>query len=74
MIPPEELTLVNFEKQVADDMGIPEEDTMAAFYFQIDEKVKIEGRIVNSLPELFGSIGGLRDFLSSMVFFVIGGI
>ena len=74
MIPPEDLTLVNFDKQVPDPTGIPEEETMAAFYFQMNEKVKIEGRIFNSLPQLFGSIGGLRDFLTQMVFFLIGGI
>ncbi len=40
----------------------------------MDEKVKIEGRIVNSLLEMFGNIGGLREFLSAVTFVVIGGI
>ena len=36
-------------------------------------QIKIEKRIVTSLPSLFGEIGGLYDFLILIVLFIISG-
>ena len=36
-------------------------------------KVKIEKRKIISLPNLFGEIGGLKDFFATLIILLIGG-
>ena len=54
-------------------MPISRENAFLDLYIDLSNEIKIEKRVVNSLPELFGSIGGLRDFLKSIVFVIIAG-
>ena len=46
---------------------------MFAFVMELGEEIKIEKRVVTSFPALFGDLGGLFDFLSYLVVFLIGG-
>lgn len=56
-------------------MNLPVRDpsVFASFYFDLGQQVKIEKRVVNSLPELFGEVGGLRDFMKEIAVVLIGG-
>ena len=36
-------------------------------------EVKIENRIVNSLPSLFGELGGLNEIFASTIMIIISG-
>jgi hypothetical protein len=38
----------------------------------MSEKIKVEGRVVKSFTKLFGIIGGLRDFFSTVALVLIG--
>ena len=49
------------------------EPAIASFYFDLSETIRIEKRVVSSLPEIFGEIGGLRDFLKEITFYFIAG-
>ena len=39
----------------------------------MNQQLRIEKRVVNSLPEVFGEIGGLTELLKSAIVLVIGG-
>ena len=50
-----------------------EEDAYITFYIDMSKEIKIEARVVNSLFDLFGSIGGLKEVFASFILLVIGG-
>ena len=64
---------MNLERQEPLEISLDNSESIASFYFQLGTTVKIESRVVNSLPELFGSIGGLREFFSTLTLLLIGG-
>jgi hypothetical protein len=39
----------------------------------MNQQLRIEKRVVNSLPEVFGEIGGLSELLRSAALLLIGG-
>lgn len=47
-------------------------NNLSTFYFDMSEVIKIEKRVVTSLPGFFGDIGGLRDFISTGIVLLIG--
>ena len=50
----------------------PASNSVQTFYFDMSEVIKIEKRVVTSLPGFFGDIGGLRDFISTGIVLLIG--
>ncbi len=66
--------MLNFEKQEPSKLVAKNEaDEMLAVIIDLDEQVSIEGRVVNSLTEVFGSIFGLHSFFYTVVAFSIKG-
>jgi len=50
----------------------PEEGARHAYYIDLSTEIRVEKREVLSLPSLFGEIGGLNDFLATIIVFLIG--
>jgi hypothetical protein len=50
------------------------ENAILDVYIDLSNEIKIEKRVVKSLPELGAKIGGLREVLYSTVFILIGGL
>ena len=51
-----------------------EADAYFTYLFDLSQEIRIEKRAVTSLPSIFGDVGGLRDFMSTVAVLVIGGI
>jgi len=49
-----------------------EEGILITYWFDLSNEVKIEKRIVNSIPSVLGSIFGLKDLISIFIAFLIG--
>jgi len=49
-----------------------EEDALITYFFDLSNQIKIEKRIVNSIPSVLGSVFGLKDLLSILITFLIG--
>ena len=55
--------MLNLEKQEPQELVAKNEpDEMLTVIIDLDEQVSIEGRVVNSLTEVFGMIFGLHEF------------
>ena len=49
-------------------------DSLGHYRFDMSQTVKIEQRKVVSIPSLFGELGGLYEFLATIIVTLIGGI
>ena len=68
------ITLLNLDKQSKLELPMPNEPgSMLSYWFELGQKMSIEGRQVTSFPVLFGDISGLKDFFNFFIILVIGG-
>ncbi len=73
MTEPEKFSMLNLNR--LDRLKVPfptSPDSFKEFWFDLSVEVKIEKRVVNSLPSLFGEVGGLNDLLATLVLLLIG--
>ena len=74
LTPDEELQLLNVERQIPFEIPVRREpEDRASFFFDLGQQIKIEKRVVNSLPSVFGEIGGFGFLLRQFVVLLIGG-
>ena len=74
MTEPQELSFFNVDRNSKIDYPvIQKEDVQFALMFDVSQQIQIEKRQVTSLPSLFGDVGGINEFLSTMIILVIGG-
>ena len=72
---PNEFSMLNLDK--LDNGEVPigiDDDALITFLFDLSQRVKIEKRVVTSIPALFGELGGLNDFLATIVVILIGNL
>ena len=50
----------------------PFDNVLIGYAFDLGQKIKVEKRIVNSFPQLFGDLGGLYEFVATIIVFLIG--
>lgn len=50
-----------------------EPEDRVSFFFDLGQQIKIEKRVVNSLPSVFGEIGGFGELLRQFIALIIGG-
>ncbi len=73
MTEPEEFSMLNLDRLNKLKLPFPvESDSFKEFWFDLSVEIKIEKRVVNSLPSLFGEVGGLNDLLATFVLLFIG--
>lgn len=66
--------MLNVERQIPFEISVRREpEDRASFFFDLDQQIKIEKRVVNSLPSVFGEIGGFGELLRQFVALLIGG-
>ena len=66
--------MLNFSRDPLPEFPVGlEEDAYYTFFIDLSKEIKIEARVVNSIFDLFGSIGGLREVLLSIILLLIGG-
>ena len=74
MTEPEEFSLLNLDKNslltVAQKTN--DDSLVSTYRFNLSQTIKVEKRQVTSLPALFGDLGGLYEFLATIVMTVIG--
>ena len=76
MTEPEEISLLNVDKNSYIDLewkSMPS-DSLTHYRFDMSQTIKIEHRKVLSIPSLFGELGGLYEFLATIIVTLIGGI
>jgi len=73
MTEPEEFSMINLDRLSKINLPFPPDaDSIINYWIDLSQEVKIEKRVVTSLPSLFGEAGGLNDFLGSFVFLFVG--
>ena len=77
MSEPEEFKFVNWQntpstKTVELKRSEDESNLLYRQVFDLGQEVSIEKRTVLSLPQIFGDLGGLYEFASILVIFLIG--
>ena len=66
-------TVLNFDETSIEFSGDLEDDNILFTYlFDLDFEIKIQKRIVNTLPDLFGSITGVEAFFEFLIVIFIG--
>ena len=73
---PKKLKFLELDKssltEFSSDRTILRHDTFLSFMFDLSNKIKVETRTVLSFPQVFGELGGLYEFLSTFIFFILG--
>ena len=73
---PKKLKFLELDKssltEFSSDRTILRHDTFLSFMFDLSNKIKVERRTVLSFPQVFGELGGLYEFLSTFIFFILG--
>ena len=73
MTEPEEFSMLNLDRLNKLKLPFPASpDSFKEFWFDLSVEIKIEKRVVKSLPSLFGEVGGLNDLLGTFVLLFIG--
>ena len=75
MTEPEEFSLLNLDKNSLITVEAKSNDDyslVTTYRFHLSQTIKVEKRQVTSLPALFGDLGGLYEFLATIVCTVIG--
>ena len=66
-------TFLNFDDSTIEDNGDLEDDKVLLTYlFDLAFEIKIQKRIVNTLPNLFGAITGVEAFFEFLIVIFIG--
>jgi hypothetical protein len=52
--------------------NIISDETRFSYLFELCQEIKIEKRVVTSLPSLFGEVGGLGDIIRILIALIIG--
>jgi len=68
------LNLDNLSKVEFNVPAIKSAETRFSYLFELSQEIKIEKRIVTSLPSLFGEVGGLGDIINLLIALIIGRI
>ena len=53
-------------------MEVMKDDSILTYAFDLSNLMKVEKRTVLSFPQLFGELGGLYEFISTLIFFILG--
>ena len=74
MTEPEEFSLLNLDKNslITIEPKSYDDSLVTTYRFHLSQTIKVEKRQVTSLPALFGDLGGLYEFLATIVMTVIG--
>ena len=72
MIDPEEFTMVDLDKNT-NPLKLPATiGSLKEYWLDLSTEIRIEKRIVNSLPSLFGEVFGINELLATFVLLLIG--
>ena len=73
MTEPEEFTMVNLDRLTKLSLPMPPSpDSFREYWVDLSTEIKIEKRVVNSFPSLFGEVGGINELLATLVLLLIG--
>ena len=73
---PKKLKFLHIDKSSATeftgDREMLNHDVIFSFIFDLSNQIKVETRTVISFPQLFGELGGLYEFISTFIVFIVG--
>ena len=73
MTEPEEFTMVNLDRLTKLSLPMPPSPgSFREYWVDLSTEIKIEKRVVNSFPSLFGEVGGINELLATLVLLLIG--
>ena len=62
------VTVADYARDVRKNL----EDQLYKYTFDIGMAIKVEKRAVISFPQVFGDLGGLYEFLSTLAIYIVG--